>query len=142
MTEAATLRESRRRLAIDGLGIIASAAGFGFVFGLAAAEAGFSLIEAMAFSVIVFSEVFRSFASRSSTRVLWEVGAFSNVVLLAVVFLSVAAQLAIVFIPTTQALFHIVALPPGDTVLSLALGLVSVTVLEVRKLILRRRPSP
>ncbi len=54
MTEAG-LRESRRRLAIDGLGIIASAAGFGFVFGLAAAEAGFSLIEAIAFSVIVFA---------------------------------------------------------------------------------------
>ncbi len=40
---------------VDGLGIVASAMGFGFVFGLAAGEAGFSLIEASAFSIIAFA---------------------------------------------------------------------------------------
>ncbi len=45
---------ARRQLVIDGLGIITSAVGFGFVFGVAAAATGFSLIEASAFSVIVF----------------------------------------------------------------------------------------
>jgi Ca2+-transporting ATPase len=39
----------------------------------------------LAFSVLVFGELFRAFAARSTTRVFWEVGAFTNVRLLAVV---------------------------------------------------------
>jgi len=49
------LRAARRRLAIDGIGLVASASGFGLVFGLTARSAGFSPIEAIAFSVIVFA---------------------------------------------------------------------------------------
>ncbi|MEO5918394.1 MAG: AzlC family ABC transporter permease [Candidatus Limnocylindrales bacterium] len=49
------LHASRRRLRVDGLGIIASTAGFGLVYGLAARAAGFSPIEASSMSVIVFA---------------------------------------------------------------------------------------
>jgi 4-azaleucine resistance transporter AzlC len=49
------LRASRRRLVMDGLGIIATASGFGFVYGLAARTAGFSPIEASGMSLIVFA---------------------------------------------------------------------------------------
>jgi predicted branched-subunit amino acid permease len=52
---AAELRSSRRRLVVDSLGIIASVAGFGVVYGLSAREAGLSLVEAMAMSTIVFA---------------------------------------------------------------------------------------
>ena len=51
----ADLAASRRRLQVDGLGIIVSAAGFGFVYGLAARGAGFSPLEASGMSVIVFA---------------------------------------------------------------------------------------
>ena len=44
---AERLRESRRRLLLDMTGIVASAAGFGVVFGLTARGAGFSLVEAL-----------------------------------------------------------------------------------------------
>jgi 4-azaleucine resistance transporter AzlC len=54
MTDEATLRGSRRELAVGALGIGVSAMGFGFVYGLAARDAGFSPIEAMAMSTIVF----------------------------------------------------------------------------------------
>lgn len=50
----ATLSESRRRLLMEALGIAVSALGFGFVYGLSAREAGFSPVEAVAMSVIVF----------------------------------------------------------------------------------------
>ena len=50
-----TLAESRRRLLMEALGIGVSAAGFGFVFGLAARDAGYSPIEAIAMSTIVFA---------------------------------------------------------------------------------------
>ena len=55
LTRDSALRASRRRLVVDGLGIIASAGGFGFVYGLAARAAGFSPLEASAMSVIVFA---------------------------------------------------------------------------------------
>jgi 4-azaleucine resistance transporter AzlC len=47
-------RASRRQVAVGALGIGVSAAGFGFVYGLAARDAGFSPIEAMAMSSLVF----------------------------------------------------------------------------------------
>ena len=56
---AAPARRGRREPATprhrSGIGIAVSAVGFGFVYGLAAREAGFSPIEAMAMSVIVFA---------------------------------------------------------------------------------------
>jgi 4-azaleucine resistance transporter AzlC len=50
-----SLAESRRRLLMEALGIAVSALGFGFVYGLSAREAGFSPIEAIAMSTIVFA---------------------------------------------------------------------------------------
>jgi 4-azaleucine resistance transporter AzlC len=55
MTAAsADLRASRRQTVLDGAGIIVSAVGFGFVYGLAARDAGFSVVEAMAMSAFAF----------------------------------------------------------------------------------------
>ncbi|MES2210864.1 MAG: AzlC family ABC transporter permease [Chloroflexota bacterium] len=51
----AEVATSRRKLRLDGLGIIATALGFGLVYGLAARAAGFSPIEASAMSVLVFA---------------------------------------------------------------------------------------
>jgi 4-azaleucine resistance transporter AzlC len=47
--------QSRRQLWQESAGIAVSAGGFGFVYGLAARGAGFSPIEAMAMSVLVFA---------------------------------------------------------------------------------------
>jgi len=56
LSEGSTdLRAARRRLVIDGLGIVASSSGFGLVYGLAARSAGFSPIEASAMSLLVFA---------------------------------------------------------------------------------------
>jgi 4-azaleucine resistance transporter AzlC len=53
-TGAVGVSAARRQAVLDGLGIIVSAVGFGFVYGLAARDAGFSPIEAMAMSVLAF----------------------------------------------------------------------------------------
>jgi 4-azaleucine resistance transporter AzlC len=45
----------RRRMWIDGLGIGLASAAFGLVYGLAARQAGFSLVEGTAMSVLVFA---------------------------------------------------------------------------------------
>jgi len=52
---ASSVRASRRQLVLDSLGIVASAGGFGLVYGLSARTAGFSPIEATAMSVLVFA---------------------------------------------------------------------------------------
>jgi 4-azaleucine resistance transporter AzlC len=54
MTQTVDARASRRELAVGALGIGASAVGFGFVYGLAARDAGFSPIEVFAMSTLVF----------------------------------------------------------------------------------------
>jgi Ca2+-transporting ATPase len=92
----------------------------------------------LAFSVIVFAELFRSFASRSATRLFWEVGAFGNLALLGIVSFSVLMQLGIHHIPATQALFQIGTLSATDCVLGLLVGLFPVSVIELSKLVRRR----
>jgi 4-azaleucine resistance transporter AzlC len=49
------LRASRRQLVQDSLGIMASAGGFGLVYGITAQAAGFSPLEASAMSLLVFA---------------------------------------------------------------------------------------
>ena len=57
MTEATgfTLPRARRQLAIDMAGIIVSSGAFGVVFGLAAQKAGYSIVETIAMSLVVFA---------------------------------------------------------------------------------------
>jgi Ca2+-transporting ATPase len=99
------------------------------------------LVEArnLAFSVLVFGELFRAFAARSTTRLFWEVGAFTNVRLLAVVVFSVLLQLGIHHVPAAQAVFEIGPLTAADCALTLLVALVPVTVIEMAKLVRRWR---
>ena len=101
----------------------------------------------LAFSVIVFAELFRSFASRSRTRTFWEVGVFTNVRLLGVVVISAMVQIGIHHIQVMQALFQIGDLSMTDCGLSVVMGLIPVTALEITKLLRRvasraRMPNP
>jgi Ca2+-transporting ATPase len=106
-----------------------------FVWALSARD----LTEArnLAFSVLVFGELFRAFAARSTTRVFWEVGAFTNLRLLGVVVFSVLLQLGIHHIPAAQIVFEIGPLSAPDCALSLLVALVPVTVIEISKLVRR-----
>jgi Ca2+-transporting ATPase len=99
---------------------------------------GTDAARALTFSTLVFSELFRAFGAHP-TRTTWQVGIFSNVRLLAVVVMSVALQVAIDEIPAAQAIFQIGPLAPGDLVLSLALGLVTLLVVDATKLFRRAR---
>lgn len=95
----------------------------------------------LAFSTLVFGEVLRSFAARSSTRLFWEVGPLTNRRLLVVAIASIGAQLLIHHSPTMQGLFQIGPLSLMDCALSLLLGLIPVSVLEIAKLIRRGWPA-
>ena len=88
----------------------------------------------LAFSVLVFGELFRACAARSTTRLFWETGALTNLWLLGVVVVSVLVQLAIHHLPVTQVAFDIGPLSIGDCILSLSLALIPVTAIELAKL--------
>jgi len=93
----------------------------------------------LAFSTLVFGELFRAFAARSPTRVFWEVGAFTNVLLLLVVAVSVLLQLGLHHLPFAQELFEIGPVSLNDCVIGIAVGLGPVTLLELSKLVRRTR---
>jgi Ca2+-transporting ATPase len=101
------------------------------------------LVEArnLAFSALVFGELFRAFAARSTTRLFWEVGAFTNVRLLGVVVFSVLLQLGIHHIPAAQVVFEVGPLSAADCALTLLVALVPVTAIELAKLARREGPT-
>ncbi len=113
------------------------------VFAWALHSRGLSEARNLAFSVIVFSELFRAFAARSTTRLFWEVGAFTNLRLVGVVLVSSLVQLGLHHIPLAQKLLGTSPLSASDCALSVALGLIPVSVLECSKLVRRfRGPQP
>ncbi len=109
------------------------------VYAWYSAKAGPDEARNMAFSVLVFGELFRAFSARSTTHVFWEVGPFTNLRLLGTVILSVFVQIALHHIPFTQSLFHIGSLSLKECGSMLALGLIPVSILEVSKLLRRQK---
>ncbi|HKP64184.1 MAG TPA: cation-translocating P-type ATPase [Polyangiales bacterium] len=93
----------------------------------------------LAFTVLVFGELFRAFAARSRTRPFWRVPLFSNISLLAVIVVSAALQIAIHHIPFTQELFGVGTISAMDCLLSLVLGLLPLAAAELLKAALRQR---
>jgi Ca2+-transporting ATPase len=91
----------------------------------------------LAFTTLVFGELFRAFAARSSSRLFWEVGPFTNLRLLGIVVASVLVQIGIHHIPPLERLFQITDLPLSDCGLTLLLGLIPVTLIELSKLLRR-----
>jgi len=72
--------------------------------------------------------------------VFWEVGAFTNVRLLAVVVFSALMQLGIHHIPAAQVVFEVGPLSAADCLLTLVVASGPVTLIEVGKLVRRWNP--
>jgi Ca2+-transporting ATPase len=93
----------------------------------------------LAFSTLVFGQIFSSLGFRSRRRLFWEVGPSTNLRLVAVVALSGLLQLALIQVAATRALFHVTDAPLAHQVVPVLVGLVPITVLEIAKLISRGR---
>ena len=93
----------------------------------------------LAFTTFVFSQLFRSFGARSRTEIFWEVGAFNNLWLLGVVFLTAALQVSLHYLPLSQRIFEILPLNLDDLMIILPISLIPITVIEMKKIILRWR---
>lgn len=108
------------------------------VFVWALENRGLTEARNLAFSTLVFAELFRAFSARSSLP-FWEVGIFTNMRLFGIVVVSVIVQLGIHHVPATQTLFDIQDLNLNDCMLSLALGLIPLIIPEIAKIVARRR---
>ena len=90
------------------IGIRGTMMGIGtlFVF-VAALFLGVNMLGArtMAFSTLVFSQLFHVFDCKSEERGIFEVGLFSNLFLVGAVLTSISMQLSVIYIPFLQAIF-------------------------------------
>lgn len=92
----------------------------------------------LAFTTIVFSQMLRAFGARSSSRIFWSVGAFSNLWLLGVVLMTGLLQLSLHFTPLTQTVFELRPLTSSDFLIVIPVAFISITVIELKKLIVCR----
>ncbi len=93
----------------------------------------------LAFSALVFGELLRAFSARDAVRPFWEIGMASNFRLVAIVAISFAVQIGIHHIAAMQEILQIGALSLSDCAISLTAGAIPLVVLEVTKVIRRRR---
>jgi Ca2+-transporting ATPase len=110
-----------------------------FAWGLS--RGSLPLAQTLAFCSLVFGVLLRSFASRHPDKLLWEVGWAKNALLLGVVALSLALQLALVGFEPTRQWFSLAPLRAVDLAVLVGLGFVPVTVVEIGKLLHPRRRS-
>ncbi len=95
--------------------------------------------QTMVFVTLVLAELVNAFNCRSVTLSLFTVGLFANRFLVVAVLFSLAMTVAVVEYEPLARLFHTVSLSWWDWLLALGLSLSLIPVVEVTKLLLRRR---
>ncbi|MDD7363646.1 MAG: calcium-translocating P-type ATPase, SERCA-type [Peptoniphilus sp.] len=89
----------------------------------------------MAFSTLVFSELFRSFSSRSIDDTLAKIGFFTNKRLNQAVLLSLALVLVVLYVPFLEELFHMTDLNMMDWAIVLISSFIPLVIGEIQKVI-------
>lgn len=85
------------------------------------------------FSFLVFAELFRSFACRSDTKTIFQMGLTSNIYHLVAVAIPISFQLALHHTELFQDIFKVTSVNWYECVIMILLTLVPVTAIEIRK---------
>jgi Ca2+-transporting ATPase len=96
--------------------------------------------QTVAFTTIVFFELFLVFAIRSPRQTVWQIGFFTNKKLIYAVLLSMALQIMVIYVPFFQTAFHTEPLTPFDWVRTIVISLSAFLVVEGLKLVRQRWP--
>jgi len=91
----------------------------------------------MAFMVLVFSQLFYSFAVRNSAKSIFQIGVFSNKYLTGALFIGLLLQLCVLYIPAIQRSFHLQILDQDGWIIAISLGLVPLLINEIIKIFIR-----
>lgn len=111
-------------LLIGGLSITAQALGY---------MQGYEYWQTMVFTTLVIAQLFHALAIRSERDALWTIGLTSNPPLLGAIGLTVAAQLAIIYLPPFNPIFKTTPLPLADLAVCFALGSIVLVAVEIDK---------
>jgi len=95
--------------------------------------------QTMAFMVLVMCQLFFTFAVRSSSKSIFQIGIFSNKYLIVSVVLGILLQLIVIGIPFMQRAFHLQMLDWRGWLIAISLGLVPLFINEIVKLFIRAR---
>ncbi|MDJ0632007.1 MAG: cation-translocating P-type ATPase [Xenococcaceae cyanobacterium MO_188.B29] len=95
--------------------------------------------QTIVFTVLTLSQMGNALAIRSERDSLFQIGLLSNQPLLGAVALTLGLQLAVIYVPLLQQLFHTKALSLGELFVCLALSTVVFWSVELEKWLFRRR---
>jgi Ca2+-transporting ATPase len=94
--------------------------------------------QTVVFTVLTVSQLFHSLAVRSESASLFTIGLFSNLPMLGAVILTVGLQLAVIYVPALNPVFHTQPLPMFDLVVCLLLSSLVLFAVEIEKWLVRR----
>jgi P-type Ca2+ transporter type 2C len=105
--------------------------------------AGLPQWQTMVFTTLAFAQMWQALASRSVRESIFTLGIFSNPLLIGMIGLTLALQLAVIYVPFLQDFFQTMPLTLGDLGLSVGLSSLVFVAIEVEKWLARRRePQP
>ena len=94
--------------------------------------------QTVVFTVLTVSQLFHSLAVRSEAESLFSIGLFSNRPMLGAITLTLLLQLAVIYLPAMNAVFHTRPLPLFDLAACLALSSLVLFAVEIEKVLVRR----
>jgi len=94
--------------------------------------------QTIVFTVLTVSQLFHSLAVRSESASLFTIGLFSNLPMLGAVILTMLLQMAVIYVPALNAVFHTHPLPMFDLVVCLVLSSLVLFAVEIEKWLVRR----
>jgi Ca2+-transporting ATPase len=94
--------------------------------------------QTVVFTVLTVSQLFHSMAVRSETDSLFTIGLLTNLPMLGAVLSSLLLQLAVIYVPALNSIFHTQPLPLFDLVVCLLLSSSVLFVVEIEKWMVRR----
>jgi len=89
--------------------------------------------QTVVFTVLTFSQLFHSLAVRSEEASLFKIGLLSNRTMLVAVGFTVLLQLAVIYVPALNRIFHTQALPIFDLLVCFALSSLVLFAVEIEK---------
>jgi P-type Ca2+ transporter type 2C len=94
--------------------------------------------QTVVFTVLTVSQLFHSLAVRSETASLFRIGLFTNLPMLGAVVLTLLLQMAVIYTPALNTIFHTQPLPMFDLAFCLLLSSLVWLVVEIEKWLVRR----
>ncbi|MDH5571952.1 MAG: HAD-IC family P-type ATPase, partial [Gammaproteobacteria bacterium] len=115
-----------------------------FIGGLSIASQAWALSrgaeywQTVVFTVLTMAQLFHSLGVRSETESIFRIGLFSNRPMVGALILTVMLQLAVIYVPALNAVFHTQPLPLFDLLVCFAVSSLVLLAVEIEKFLIRR----